>query len=203
MNPKTTGVLLVLVIGAGLGLGASYVLLPSGAGQPPAIVDPQIKSALESDKTDRPARVVVEYGRRRVELKRAAGKTEWTMPGNWETRPDEVRRLTKLLAALESRFVPVALTDEIRKEDGLDKPAVKVTLEAGDKKQVLEFGKPGAGGGEGAESGNSFYHPTFLRLDGKDEAIRLAPGLVDALRQPADYYLQRWLFLPPGKKIRG
>src|SRR5438477_147924 len=36
--------------------------------------------------------------------------------------------------------------------------------------------------------------PTWLRLDTRPEVVRLAPGLVGALRRPADYYLQRRLF---------
>jgi hypothetical protein len=201
MNPKTTGVLIVLVVAAGLGLAVSF-LLPAGAGQPPDILDPDIKAALTAEKAQQPARIVLEANGRRVELDRRPGKTEWTMPGNWPTRPDEVQRLTKLLAGLESRFVPAALTDQTKKDDGLVKPAVKVTLEAGDKKQVLEFGNPAATHEEVSGQANAFYQPTFLRLDGKDEVIRLAPGLVDSLRRPAEYYLQRWLFLPPQQHIQ-
>src|SRR5207244_537710 len=58
---------------------------------------------------------VLEVGTDVTALDRAAGDT-WVMPGNWPTRPTEVRQLVDLLSSLRSRFEPIPLgEDELKK----------------------------------------------------------------------------------------
>jgi hypothetical protein len=54
--------------------------------------------------------------------------------------------------------------------------------------------------GEERKAGDDrFARPTYLRLDRRNEVVRLAPGLVARLDRPADYYQQRRLF--PGERV--
>jgi hypothetical protein len=214
MNLKTTVVLLALLVVGGLGW-AAYAYFQSGAAavQPPEIFSKEIKQALRHGRSDKPVRIVLEHGGQRVELERPAGQTEWTMPGNWPTRTDEVKGLVRLLAGMQSRFVASRITKkagETEEDFGLDKPAVTVTLEAGDTKQVLRFGRSldpkqrrRLAQEEGLGTENLFYQPTYLRLDDSSEVIRLPPGLVDGLRRSPKHFQQPWLFVPPETPIKG
>jgi hypothetical protein len=138
MSLKTTVILLVLVVGAGAGWFV-FSLLQSGAAanQPPEILRDDVRNSLRQDRSDQAVRLVLEHGDQRVELERPAGKAEWVMPGNWPTRSEEVKKLTRLLAGLQSRFVPLPLPRKKKVEYGLDKPGVTVTLEVGKTRQTL------------------------------------------------------------------
>src|SRR5262249_19781461 len=58
-----------------------------------------------------------------VTLERGAGNVG-PAPGQWPTRKNEVERLVALLCSLHSRFVPIAITEDVSPNDfGLDKPA--------------------------------------------------------------------------------
>jgi hypothetical protein len=210
MNLKTTGILLLLALGGGLGWAVfSYFQASAATNQPPEILDAEIKNALAGARSKQPTWIVLESRGQSVRLGRAAGKTDWTMPGNWPTREDEVKGLVRLLTGLQSRFVAIPFTSKTEEDFGLDRPAVTVTVKVGRMRQVLAFGQPPAGAAvttpdeelEGPD--NRFYQPTYLRVDAGKEAIRLQPGLVDRLRRPRQFYQRPWLFLPPEYHIQG
>jgi hypothetical protein len=213
MNVKMTVVLSVLVVGGALAWVAFALFQPAAADTPPTLLAEDVRTALEASleepapKSDKLVTIEVKYGKNVVDLTRKAGATEWTMPGNWPTRSDEVNQLVRLLTGLKSRFVAISIPNEQKAEEyGVDKPAVTVTVKVGDHKQVLKFGTQAASGGtkDGGSGGpeNAYYQPTYVRLDDNDKVIRLPPGVVDSLKHPAENYLQRWLFLPPQKQIK-
>ncbi len=192
MNFKTTLALAVLV-------GAGVVLWWCGGPQlPPALnleappTSVEDKGTRDFLKELRPEKIA------RIEVQAASGITvlsrkpdgPWGMPGNWPVRDAEVAALVDLLAGLRSRFEPEAIAgDKGLSERGLDQPAVTVKLTTDGEEHTLAFGeKPGESGD------NRFSRDTYLRLDKKPEAVRLAPGLIAALNKPTDYYQQRRLF---------
>jgi hypothetical protein len=128
-------------------------------------------------------------GKNEVLLTKSEG--EWTLPGDWMTRTQEVNELVNRLSSLRSRFVPEKLDgeDPDLAQYGLKDPALVVRVKAGDESYRLAFGE-----GKSKEGPNRFGQPTYLRLDDKPEVVRLAPGLVDYLKHPASYFQQRRLF---------
>jgi hypothetical protein len=182
MNLKTTLLLVLLVVAGGLSwLGYAYLK--------PKTVTSETLAVLEQALTPESlTRIEVAHGDKHVVLERAPGQ-DWTLPGKWPARPREVEQLVGLVTGLRSRFAPLAVDDAGLASYGLDKPPVTVTVRGRDgKEHVLQLGEepPGAS--------NRFSRPTYLRLEGKHEVIRLAPGLVAALDRPLDYYRSRWLF---------
>jgi hypothetical protein len=117
----------------------------------------------------------------------------WVMPGNWPTRPAEVRSLRELLGNLRSRFLPIPLEGKSLKDLGLEDPAVTVVVKTPKGEHRLAFDD------SASKDSTSFDRPTFLRLDDKAEVLRLPPGLVAILDRPADYYQQRRLF--PSERV--
>ena len=65
-------------------------------------------------------------------------------------------------------------------------------MQAGDTSHELSFAE---------EKGdqNRFSRPTYLRVDNRDEMLRLGPGLIAQLDKPQDYYQQRRLF--PSERV--
>jgi hypothetical protein len=195
VNLKTTLVLLVLV-GAGV---AAYLLglalpawLRSPAPAPPASRSLEL---LETEfAPDRLTRIEVAQAGRHLVLERGAAG-EWSLPGKWPTRKAEVEGLVALLTGLRSRFValPLEPDGEGLKRYGLDRPAVIVTLRAGDRDYRLAFAE------KDEADGDRFSRPTYLRIDDRQEVVRLAPGIVAALDRPVDYYQQRRLF--PSERV--
>jgi len=198
VNFKTTLVLLVLVAAAGL-TGAAYWYrsdLPSWlvSAPPGAAASPSVELLEKEFAPDRLTRIEVVQGDRRLVLERGEGG-EWSLPGKWPTRKAEVDGLVALLTGLRSRFAPEAVEPggESLKPFGLDRPAVSVTLRAGDKDYHLVFAE------KDDNSGNRFSRPSYLRIDDQPEVIHLAPGIVAALDRPVDYYQQRRLF--PSERV--
>jgi hypothetical protein len=205
MNSKSTVILAVLVVAVGSGLVAWSLFFTGALATPPAILDDDTRAALDREKTDQPVAITLTYRDRnqdediKVVLRREAGSTHWTAPGKWPTRDAEVRRLLRQFTALQTRFVPVPITRKNEADYGLEHPDLKVDIRIGDQKPVrMEFGQKHPG----RSLENSYYHETFLRLEGRDEAIRLSPGIIESLSHPIEYYQQRWLFLPPETRIR-
>ncbi len=198
MNLKTT-LVLVLLAAAGATLLLLKLPLPSWVGlgsPPPARTGDTVASAALKDISTAPINhIEIKSGERQVVLDRGADG-EWTMPGRWPARRAEADALAKTLGDLHSRFEPSRPAGEPPDlgKFGLDKPALTVTVRAGDKDHKLEFGEATPGKDE-----NSFERPTWLRIDGGLEVLRLAPGLVAALDRPADYYQQRRLF--PAERV--
>lgn len=123
-----------------------------------------------------------------------AGEHSWVMPGGWPTRDSEIKELVGLLGSLRSRFDPIPLTGKAGelKPYGLDPPAFRVVVRAGKTDYELDFG-------EGTAAESDFYRPTYVRLDGKDEVVRLGPGVLAALGRSRDYYQKRQLF--PAERV--
>jgi hypothetical protein len=190
MNYRTTVVLLVLVAAAVI----IYALTPDLTqallvnGPQAETVDAGSLHTLEQDlAADRLTRIEVDHAGDRVILQRSPGG-EWSMPGNWPVRKPEAGELVNLLGGLHSRFRPIPLDESSNlQEYGLARPAVAVSLMAGDQKHDLHFG-------DGAEVQNRFSRPTYVRVDDKPEVVRLDPGIVAILSRPQSYYQQRRLF---------
>ncbi|HXG13192.1 MAG TPA: DUF4340 domain-containing protein [Gemmataceae bacterium] len=205
MNLKTTLVLVVLVVMGGV----LFVYGPDLAGwfgwtpRPPDPVGAQTLNVLANElKPQSLTRIEIRHSDRQMVLQRAPGG-EWTLPGRWPTRKPEVEQLVGLLTNLRSRFAPIPLTEDPPElhEYGLDKPAVTISVTAGGKEYVLQFGEEAGGEAE------RFSRPTYLRLrekvgdrfEDKPEVVRLAPGLITELTRPIDYYQQRRLF--PSERV--
>jgi hypothetical protein len=192
MNIRTT-LLLAVLVGAGVLLwwlgGPQLPTALDPVAPPPAVVDQGTRAFLRDLQPAKITRVeVLAPGGITVLDRKADGS--WGMPGNWPIRETEVKGLIDLLTGLRSRFEPEALGGEKDLEKyGLDRPAVTVRLTTGDKEHTLAFGEKPTASGE-----DRFSRDTYLRLDRKDEAVRLAPGLIAALDRPTDYYQQRRLF---------
>lgn len=125
----------------------------------------------------------------RVEKQGAA----WTLPDGWPTRASAVESLIETLSGLQTRFAPLPLTRP--EEFGLaadQKPLiVKATVRApggSEKTLTLTFGEPPA------DAGNPFTRPTYLRVDDRNEVLRLAPGLIDRLRLTRTDFQRKQLF---------
>jgi Domain of unknown function (DUF4340) len=196
MNLKTTIVLLVLAAAAAVLLLPAWFGLTSRAPAPPTefVALGVLDKELSADKINR---IEIKNGERQVVLERGADG-EWSLPGKWPARQAEAEALAKTVAGLHSRFVPSHAAGEPPdfSRFGLDKPALTVTVRAGDKDHRLEFGEPPP-----AKDENNFSRPTWMRMDGGLEVVRLAPGLVAELDRPTDYYQQRRLF-PSARVVR-
>jgi hypothetical protein len=211
MNLKTTLALLVLVAAGAVLFWSGFALPPAldPAPRPAPVVDKGTRAILDHLKSADLIAIEVRRGDEVTSLRRPKGGP-WSMPGQWPPRQAEVQALADQLAGLHSRFEPIPVpgsgdagTEKLR-EYGLDKPAVTVKLETENDKHTLEFGEGRETNneiGEGRETNNEtrFSRPTYLRLDHRDEVVRLGPGLVAVLDRPTDYYQQRRLF--PGERV--
>jgi len=201
MNLKTTLALLVLAVAGGVLFWKAPTLPPGlGLGPPPAGPDAGTIGALDAITPDNLRRIEIEGPSGKVMVEKSAGG-EWSMPGNWPTRKEEVQALVKQIGDLRSRFVAVPINDETNlARYGLKPASVTVTVTADNKTYRLDVGE------EKGDSNRSAW-PTYLRLpepEGKEwkakpEIVRLGPGLVAFLDRPADYYQQRRLF--PSERV--
>lgn len=190
MNLKSTLVLLFFVGG---GAAAYFLGLPVPAwlgGKPAAqTADAGTLAFLETDLTAaKLTRIDILHGDRRLVLLDRQPNGTWALPGGWPTRPTEVNALVTLLDELHSRFAPLPFNDDHKPADyGLDKPVLTVLLQVDNQPHRLRIGeKPG--------EGNRLGRSSYLRLDNREEAIRLGPTVIAALSRPADHYQQRRLF---------
>ncbi|MFN4261014.1 MAG: DUF4340 domain-containing protein [Gemmataceae bacterium] len=172
-------------------------------------------------------RVEIDAGATPIRLRRASDGS-WSLAGGWPTREPEVARLVESIAHWRSRFEPMEVDgDKIasfpllassimgllaapRQEGGLlatpvlltaraelrpyglDWPPAIVTVQIGDQTQRVELAEP-------PDERNHFSLPTYARLEGQNEVIRLTPGLIAQLQRPIDYYRQRRLF--PSERV--
>lgn len=191
MNFKTTVALIVLV-----GLLAALFVFGPGLGPrlgvvPPASVasDQGSLAVLQTDLTPTNlTRIEILSGDRKVVLQRGPGG-DWVLPGNWPTRKAEIEQFFNALSTLKTRFRPMQVTDvgDFEKK-GLTKPELTLVLHAGNTEHRLALGE------EPGEK-NRFTKPTWLRVDDKMEVVRVAPGVIAALNQPEEHFLQRRLFV--------
>jgi hypothetical protein len=181
MNLKTTLFLAVLVAVGGL----AWLLIPSSA--PDEVSGPTVRFLEKELKPQELTRIEIARDGRKLVLDKTAGE-DWSLPGKWPVRPDEVKELVKNLTELRTRFAPIALGEKPKlQEYGFDTaPLVAKVLVSG-KEHTLTFGE------EQSET-NRFSRATFLRLDDQKEIVRLAPGLIAVLDRPQEYYQHRRLF---------
>ncbi len=192
MNLKTTFILFVLA-GAGVLLWwYGNLPLPPALDPAPRPVAVEEKGTREFLHSLRPDKI------QRLEIHAPSGTTEltykadgqWHLPGNWPIRRHEVENLVALLTSLRSRFQPQPIEqDKDLQAFGLDHPPLTVTIRSEGEEHTLSFGEQQADNLE-----NRFSRDTYVRLDKKPEAVRLAPGLIAALDKPTDYYQERRLF---------
>ena len=189
MNLRTTIALLVLAAagGAALWFGASLPPALDPLPRPAPAADAGSRAVLEQIKPAKLTAVEIDRaGRPAVKLERSA--SGWTMPGNWPVSAVPVNELTTLLGGLRPRFEPIPVNDAGLGKYGLGDPAAVVKLTGDDGEHTLAFGR------KPSENGNPFTQETYVRVDDKPEVLRLAPGLIDELDRPADYYQERRLF---------
>lgn len=115
----------------------------------------------------------------------------WAMKGGWPVRQEEANSLAEAVGSLRTRFLPVPLTDQVvppvLRGDKPDAITVEARLASGATVSLW------LADAEATED-NAFTRPTWARLAGGGEALRLAPGLIPRLNQPSDFYLQRRIF---------
>ena len=194
MNYRTTFILLVFVALAATGFYFGPKFVPGLPWAPPESSSAEsgsaslIKSDLAADKV---TRITIHSGPSNVTLERSPGG-EWSLQGKWPARKPEADELVKLLTHLHSRFAPIKGDVASFERFGLNKPAVTVTVQAGDTSHELSFSEE-----QGDQ--NRFSRPTYLRVDNRDDILRLGPGLIAQLDKPQDYYQQRRLF--PSERV--
>jgi hypothetical protein len=186
MNFRTTLLLLVLAVGGGF----AYWYFDRPAARPT-----RTESAL-SPEPKSITRIEIAKDGKTVDLVRDGNA--WSLPGGWPTRRPEVQELVDLLTGLESRFEPIPVSEgEDLTQYGLDKSQKPITVTVtisppaaagGSKTLHLLFGEPAD------RSGNPFTRPTYVRLEGRTEIYRAAPGLLLTLNRPQDDYRKRQLF---------
>jgi hypothetical protein len=198
MNLKTTLVLLVLVAAGAVLFVFGPALSPElGLASKTNSADAGTQQILENELTSAKLhRIEIRSGDREVVLERGEGG-EWSLPGKWPVRKNEVDQLVGTLGELRSRFAPIPLEGDPPdlKPYGLEPPAVFVTVVSDNKRYRLSIGE------EPGES-NRFARPSYLRLgepqgtgwQDRPEVVRLQPGLVAFLDRPIDSYQQRRLF---------
>src|SRR5437016_5625997 len=180
MNLKTTLILAVL-----LAVGAlAWLLIPRPSSED--VSSPTVQF-LEKELTPQElTRIEINHDSRRVALDKSGD--DWSLPGKWPVRSQEVKELVNNLTGLRTRFTPIAIGDKPKlKEYGLDPAAPVVKVSVSGKDHTLALGE------EQSET-NRFSRATFLRLDDQKEIVRLAPGLIAALDRPQEYYQNPRLF---------
>ena len=141
---------------------------------------------------DQIKKIRLTFGEREIVLE-SQKPGEWTLPGNWPVRLLEARELARTLSLSDSRFEPQSINSPSQWKDlGLEKPAIIVELTRRDGDSILKIslGQPAPDSGS-----NRFSLATYARINDDPVAWRLAPGLIDQLSRPLDYYRQRRLFV--------
>src|SRR5438309_12046106 len=133
MNLKATIILAALVALGGL----VWLLIPGS--QTDVAAGPTLQF-LEKELTPGAVKhIEIVRGDRKVVLDQS-GPEEWSLPGKWPVRANEVKELVSNLTGLRSRFTPIALGEKPRlKEYGLDPPALEVKVVVDGKDHKLAF----------------------------------------------------------------
>jgi hypothetical protein len=194
MNYRTTFLLLLFVAlaGAGYYFGPKFVPGLPWASTGAAEATDSSERILGQELTEsKLSRISVHSTTSDLTLEKGPGG-EWSLQGKWPVRKSETNELVRILSHLKSRFEPIKADQTELDHLGLDKPAVTVTVQAGDTKHELKFAE---------EKGdqNRFSRPTYVRIDNLPEVIRLGPGLIAQIDKPQDYYQQRRLF--PSERV--
>src|SRR6266576_450079 len=103
MNLKTTLILAVLLAVGGL----AWLLIPRSSDDVPS----NTAQFLEKDlKPQDLTRIEIVRDGRKVVVDKAGD--DWSLPGKWPVRPEEVKELVKNLTGLRTRFAPIALGEK-------------------------------------------------------------------------------------------
>ena len=195
MNLKTTIALLLLAGGCAALFWKGPELAPRLhlAPQPRATSNAGTSAVIANLPVEEITHVVVDVpDRPKLELKAPAVGKPLELPGNWPIRRSEVAELLSTLHDLKSRYYPIPMDDKTDlKPYGLadeQKPIV-VTLSEGGTSQTMKFGEAPLLAGE-----NPFTRATYVRLEGKDEILRLGPHVTPILRRGEETYRRRQLF---------
>ena len=128
----------------------------------------------------------------KVVLKAAAAGQPLELPGNWPIRRSEVDELLRVLHDLRSRYYPISIdhTTDL-KQYGLadDQKPLMVKITSADAAETLRFGEAPVHPGE-----NPFTRATYVRMEGKNEILRLGPHVLPILRRNEETYRRRQLF---------
>jgi hypothetical protein len=193
----TTFLLLLLVAGGAFWLWKGDDLAPK-LGLTAARTDAPA-AGLDLPPADRVRRIELSVpGADPLVLVRAADGT-WTQPGNWPVRQAEANALADTLASFRPRYLPVKIAgDADLAKYGLapDQNPVVAKVDAGDKTVTLRFGRPAAGPGQSA-----FEQPTYLRVDGQPEVVRLGSGVLAKVSRSPDEFRRKQLF-PDAERVR-
>lgn len=184
MNLKTT-FLLAILVAAGVG-----VVLYFNRTQTQVTEDSKTLKFLEKDlQPNSLTQITLVKGKdTRFVLERAGA--DWSLPGKWPVRAQDVDQIVTALTNLRSRFAPVPITKETDlAQFGLDDAALTVKVKLGDKEHKLVLG-------EQRDKDNRYTRATFLRIDDEPEVVRLGPGIVAELDRVQELLQQRRLFLP-------
>ena len=109
------------------------------------------------------------------------------------------RRVDDAAHQVRARFAPVPLTDKSDlKSYGLTESSdpVSVQVKINDRTYNLLFGQP-----EPAQGENPFTQPTYLRIDERNELLRLGPDVMQVLRRTEQDYRLRQTF-PEKARLR-
>jgi hypothetical protein len=202
MNFKSTLALLIVAAAGGIWYWfGPEISARLGWSTPPAASSSQkildfLKKDLEAGKL---TRIEVQRGSDPKVILERGSSGEWSLPGNWPTRQEETSRLVNAVTHLHSRFIPLELGQSGDwNKYGLD-PSQRPTIlkiQTGDKSHRLTLGE-----GVNTDTGDPFNRPTYLRIDDEPEVVRLAPGLVEAIKTSPDYYQKRRL-IPAFERAR-
>jgi hypothetical protein len=145
---------------------------------------------------DKISKIEVHSGGEPVVLEKGPGQT-WALPGKWPTRRSEADDLVNAITSLHSRFelVPLKGDSPDLHPFGLDESQKPVTVEIEPGSHKLIFGEPEV------SEGSVFARPTYVRVDGKPEVVRLGPDILPILKRPREYYQRRQLF-PNADRIK-
>lgn len=192
MNFKTTLALIVLVAAG----GGWYLYRETAADRTAAdAADSQTLNITRHDfQPDRIAKIEIVRPTERITFLHGKG---WSLEGSWPARTPEVQQIVDVVAGLSSRFEPIFASEQLKYTDyGLAREQnpvqVIVTTRGADRKEqshTLLFGEP-----PNDPTGNPFTRPTYMRMDGQPEVIRLAPGVKAILNRPRSTYFKRQLF---------
>ncbi|MSQ96790.1 MAG: DUF4340 domain-containing protein, partial [Gemmataceae bacterium] len=181
MNLKTT-IVLILLLGAGTG---SWFWVTTRKIEESA--SPTATFLEQSVVATKVTRIETSRGKESRFVLEKTG-ADWHLPGSWPARKQETEQWLATLAALRSRFAPIAIAEGADlKLYGLDDNPLTIKVTIGDATHTLHFG-------EEAVEANRFTRPTYVRLDDKPEVIRLGPGVLASLDRKAEYFRQQRLF---------
>jgi Domain of unknown function (DUF4340) len=194
MNLKTTIALLILAGGCALLFWKGEELAPrlGLAPRPDSSVDAGTFELLKDLPVNQITRIEIDVaGQSKLVLQAAEGQP-LELPGNWPIRRSEVDEMLHLLHDLKSRYQPIPIDDKTDLAPfGLSPEQKPITVLIVTPKETLKllFGEAPLQEGE-----NPFTRATYVRLESKNEVLRLGPQVIPTLKRSEEVYRRRQLF---------